>query len=81
MRSRCCVCVSVYPPIYFWMPEPIFMKLGTYITAPEPISTVKSNKKFWEELIAYFPWYDTGHIENESSNKSSIVACVYSLPR
>jgi hypothetical protein len=30
-----CVCV---PPINFWMPEPIFMKLGTYITAPEPIS-------------------------------------------
>jgi hypothetical protein len=38
MRSRCCLCVCVYPPINFWMPEPIFMKLGTYITAPEPIS-------------------------------------------
>jgi hypothetical protein len=24
----------------------------------------KMNKKFWEELIAYFPLYDTGHIEN-----------------
>jgi hypothetical protein len=33
------VCVSVYPPINFWTPEPIFMKLGTYITAPEPIPT------------------------------------------
>jgi hypothetical protein len=35
------VCVSVSPPptIYFWMPEPVFMKLGTYIMAPEPIST------------------------------------------
>jgi hypothetical protein len=20
-----------------------------------------NDKKFWEELIAYFPWYDTGH--------------------
>jgi hypothetical protein len=43
MRSRYCpcVCVSAYPPppINFWTPEPIFMKLGTYITAPEPIST------------------------------------------
>jgi hypothetical protein len=31
------------------------------------------NKKFWEELIAYFPWYDMGHIENDSS----IIACVF----
>jgi hypothetical protein len=31
---------------------------------------------FWEELIAYFPWYDTGHIENDASKMSSIVACV-----
>jgi hypothetical protein len=35
------------------------------------------NKKFWEELIAYFPWYDTDHIENDVSNNSSIVACVF----
>jgi hypothetical protein len=35
------------------------------------------NKNFWEELIAYFPWYDTGHIENGASNNSSIVACVF----
>jgi hypothetical protein len=34
-------------------------------------------KKFWQELIAYFPSYDTGHIENDASNKSSIVACVF----
>jgi hypothetical protein len=33
-----CVCVCVYPaPINFWMPEPIYMKIG--ITAPEPNST------------------------------------------
>jgi hypothetical protein len=34
------------------------------------------NKKFWEELIAYFSWYDTGHIENDASKNSSIFACV-----
>jgi hypothetical protein len=34
------------------------------------------SKKFWEELIAYFPWYDTDHIQNNSSNKSYIV-CVF----
>jgi hypothetical protein len=37
---------------------------------------IMNNKKFWEELIAYFPWYDTGHIENNGFNNSSIVACV-----
>jgi hypothetical protein len=35
------------------------------------------NKKFWEELIAYFPWYDTGHIEIDESNNSPIVACIF----
>jgi hypothetical protein len=35
------------------------------------------NKKFWEELIVYFPWYDTGHVKNDVSNSSSIVACVF----
>jgi hypothetical protein len=34
------------------------------------------NKKFWEELIAYFPWYDANRIEN-MSNHSFIVACVF----
>jgi hypothetical protein len=34
------------------------------------------NKKFWEELIAHFPWYDTGRIGNVANN-SSIVACVF----
>jgi hypothetical protein len=35
------------------------------------------NKKFWKELIACFPWYDTGRIGNDVSNNSSIVACVF----
>jgi hypothetical protein len=35
------------------------------------------NKKFCEELIAYFLWYDTGHIENEASKNLSIVLCVF----
>jgi hypothetical protein len=33
-------------------------------------------KKFWEELISYFPSYETGHIENDASNNSSIVVCI-----
>jgi hypothetical protein len=39
--------------------------------------SISSNSKFWEGLIAYFPWYDAGHIENDASNNSSIVACVF----
>jgi hypothetical protein len=35
------------------------------------------SKKFGEELIAYFPRYDTSHIENHAPNNSSIVACVF----
>jgi hypothetical protein len=39
--------------------------------------TKNINKKFWEEQIAYFPWYDTDRIENDVFNNSSIVACVF----
>jgi hypothetical protein len=31
-------CMSVIPPIIFWMPQPVFIKLDMYIMAPEPIS-------------------------------------------
>jgi hypothetical protein len=42
------------------------------------IKQVKSklNKKFWEELIVHFPWYDTDRIENDASNISSIITCL-----
>jgi hypothetical protein len=36
-----------------------------------------SHQKFWEYLLAYFPLYDTGHIENDASNNSSIAARVF----
>jgi hypothetical protein len=29
---------TLSPPMSFWMPEPILMKVGMYIVAPEPIS-------------------------------------------
>jgi hypothetical protein len=38
MRSPCCLCVCEFPAINVWLPEAIFMKLGMYIMAPEPIS-------------------------------------------
>jgi hypothetical protein len=51
--------------------------LTLYSLEIESAQSTKKNKKFWEELIAYFPWYDTGHIENDASKNSSIVACVF----
>jgi hypothetical protein len=41
---------------------------------------IKINKKFWEEVLAYFPWYDKGDIENDAS-KILLLLRVYSLPR
>jgi hypothetical protein len=43
MRSPCCLCVYVpvcfyMLPINFLMSELVFMKLGMYIMAPEPVS-------------------------------------------
>jgi hypothetical protein len=38
MRSPFCLCLCESPPINFWIPEPIFMKLGTCIKVAEPIS-------------------------------------------
>jgi hypothetical protein len=35
------------------------------------------NKKFWEELTAYFPWCNTGRIENNESNNRFSVSCVF----
>jgi hypothetical protein len=38
LRGHHAVCVSVYLSLNFRMPEQIFMELGMYIMAPEPIS-------------------------------------------
>jgi hypothetical protein len=37
----------------------------------------KKHKKFWEELISYFPWDNKGHIENDASNNSSIIVRIF----
>jgi hypothetical protein len=40
MLSPCCLCVYMcIPPINFLLLEPVCMKLGIYVMAPEPIST------------------------------------------
>jgi hypothetical protein len=36
-----------------------------------------NKKKPWEELIADFPLIDTDLIENNASNNSLIIACVF----
>jgi hypothetical protein len=57
--------------------------LGSILTYASPAwdyaaeTHINKNKKFWEELIGYFPWYDTGHIANDASNNSSTVSCVF----
>jgi hypothetical protein len=51
---------------------------------PKIRQNCEKNKKLWEELIAYFLWYDTDRIENDASNNSIVarvfVAAVKSLP-
>jgi hypothetical protein len=43
MRSLCCLCVCMHmPPMNFWMPETVFMKLYMYAMTPEPISKAAS---------------------------------------
>jgi hypothetical protein len=66
-----------------WVNPPITQQpeeTSAGVTSVLPPATNKhlnaSENKFWEELISYFPWYGTGHIENASDN-SSIVACVF----
>jgi hypothetical protein len=39
--------------------------------------TVPICNKFWEELRAYFLFYDKDHIENDASKNSSVGACVF----
>jgi hypothetical protein len=48
-----------------------------YIITDGSVWSGRVYKKFWEELIAHFPWYDKGQIENDASNNSSVVACLF----
>jgi hypothetical protein len=48
-----------------------------YVISYWQLHKITHNEKFWEELIAYFPWCDTVHIEDDASNNCSIVACVF----
>jgi hypothetical protein len=73
----CVACVSQQPATSIFRIEfsssRLLRSIGntTFHTSP-PL-----NRKFREEVIAYFCWYDTDHIENDASNNSSIVACVF----
>jgi hypothetical protein len=42
MRSPCCLCLFTHPPINFWIPHLIYVKLCMYIMAPESISMAYS---------------------------------------
>jgi hypothetical protein len=58
LRSPCCLCVCVSPPINLWMSESIFMKLGMYIMATEPISAayLKNFSRHSVCLYVYRPY-------------------------
>jgi hypothetical protein len=47
------LCVSVFPPAKFYIHGPVFMKLGMYIMAPEPISLVYFINPSHESLFLY----------------------------
>jgi hypothetical protein len=48
------LCLFVYEaPPNFWKPEPIFVKLGIYIMAPEPISTTYFINSSHQSLCLY----------------------------
>jgi hypothetical protein len=44
---------------------------------PYLLSTLHKNKRFWEELIAYFLWFDADRIEKDAPYNYSIVACIF----
>jgi hypothetical protein len=53
MISLFCLYVCASPLINFCMPEPIFRKLGTYMMAPEPISTEYLKTPFHQSVCLY----------------------------
>jgi hypothetical protein len=54
-----------------------YRRYGSRIITPWIHLLESVNKKFWEELIGYFPCYDTGQIEHDSSNNYSITVCLF----
>jgi hypothetical protein len=56
---------------------PLYRTMTHHIPGDSNVHNYLLNIKFWEELIAYLSWYDTGHIENDASNNYSSVACVF----
>jgi hypothetical protein len=80
LRDHHAVCVSVHPPYKLlngWtnIYEIWYVYHGTWAHLNGYF--INLNKEFWEQLIAYFPWYDTDCIENDASNNSSILACAF----
>jgi hypothetical protein len=73
-------CAETLPPLRHdhFLPNPfqcIYIHLCSRLTDTNLKDHI--NKKFLEERIDYFPRYDTGHIENDALNNSSVVACVF----
>jgi hypothetical protein len=76
-----CLETLILPALIYLVFDKPVKKIGPVICPKNYLwlfnTTMVIYKKFLEELIAYFPWYDMGHIENDASNNSSIVSCVF----
>jgi hypothetical protein len=53
MLHPCCLCACVSHFINFWMAEPIFIKLGMQVMAPETISTTYFINPFHQFVCVY----------------------------
>jgi hypothetical protein len=69
--DHCAVCLSVYHPlINFQMTEPIFMKLGVYIMATEPISTAYFTNPFHQSVCLHV--YPSYHCKTRAQSSVSL---------
>jgi hypothetical protein len=90
MRSPCYQCVSVSPSIKFRVPEQICMKLGMYVMAREPNSTVYFINPSHQSLCLYVYSYIVTrqrlgkHVPttmNTRNNKITVGRVVFSADR
>jgi hypothetical protein len=75
MRPPCCLCIS---PYQLWMAEPIFMKLGMYIMAPEPISVAYFMNPYRQSVCLYvYPL--TVATQQLTKNSLILAMCVWGV--
>jgi hypothetical protein len=59
------ICLWIPPPINFWISEPVFMKLGLYVMATEPVSTsyfINPSNQSLSIYVSLYPVLDNGSV-------------------